>query len=558
MGGLGFAPSAPGGGGATLAEQRAPYKAEVAANPAMRETMAAIMISESSTPAGQQGTAEAMMNRVTARGQPFSAAMDPAYHADYMVQNKHKYQAALDRVRSDPQLKAQLYDLQDKAFNGSNVSNLATDYSSGATAAKGRANSTHTFTSPDGQSFFRKDINPTAHGPTNVANTQAWHQKTTAAMAAKPTAAPQASAQASAQPARPAPVVAPPTAAAPASPAAAPAAAKPAPQVNPAHALLDTKIIDLVKSRGTPAQVAAVPGFIANKTLREAINTPVIGGQVLEGVKPYLGKAGVTLQQFDQAVKEGPPKPPASVRATGRRSEAPLPGAEGALCRGRYRHHDRRRTGAAGDSPPSAQPDGPGSTVETTGTAGPTPEVNAPAAPAGGAGREAGPPGTSATVEQPAPSQGAMTPEMAQALTNVFENESRIASEPLAPEAALPVLPAQPAVPAPGAGGGGLSLAPAGLSSIPTGALSGAPGSQGGSIAMAGMLPPIQNATFSTPLLDQTAASGSTIGQGNLTPIPWETLGSWGWGGGSSIGSGFDWGGGGGYSMPMFGGYSGD
>jgi hypothetical protein len=88
----------------------------------------------------------------------------------------------------------------------------------------------------------------------------------------------------------------------------------------------------------------------------------------------------------------------------------------------------------------------------------------------------------------------------------------------------------------------------------------GAPGSQGGSIALAGVLPPIENSTYSSPLLNQTAASGGMVG--GLSPISPQVLGGWGWGGGN-IGAGLDWGGGGGggfdlgggggFSMPSFG-----
>jgi hypothetical protein len=140
-----------------------------------------------------------------------------------------------------------------------------------------------------------------------------------------------------------------------------------------------------------------------------------------------------------------------------------------------------------------------------------------------------------------------MTPEMAQALTNVYKDESRVAPDPSPPPAdAMPVLPAQPATPA-GGTAGGLSLAPPGLSSIPTGAVApGAPGSQGGSIALAGVLPPIENSTYSSPLLNQTAASGGMVG--GLSPISPQVLGGWGWGGGN-IGAGLDWGGGGGFDM---------
>ena len=114
----------------------------------------------------------------------------------------------------------------------------------------------------------------------------------------------------------------------------------------------------------------------------------------------------------------------------------------------------------------------------------------------------------------------------------------------------------------PGGPQGGLSLAPAGLSSLPSNALMpGAPGSQGGSIATAGLmpLPAIENSTYSTPLINNMATNNSTFGSSSLSPIPWQTLGSWGWGGsgGSGLGGGggFDFGGGSGMTMPSLGGF---
>jgi len=153
-----------------------------------------------------------------------------------------------------------------------------------------------------------------------------------------------------------------------------------------------------------------------------------------------------------------------------------------------------------------------------------------------------------AISQHPKGEQPSLSPEMAQALTNAFKDQDRV---PQAPEAPAPpvVTPPAPDLPSrPGApSGAGLSLAPAGLMSVPTNALAPTPGSQGGAIAMAGMLPPIQNSTFSTPLIDQTAANTSSFGASSLSPIPFQTLNNWGWGGGN-IGAGFDWGGGAGNS----------
>ena len=144
------------------------------------------MISESSTPEGQQGTFEAMLNRVKANGRPVTDAIDPNYHADYMVRNREKFDTALAKIRNNPELKKQVYDLQDKTFAGSNVSKLATDYASKEVADKSAKTSTETYASPDGQRFFRKDLDPVNDGPGQVAANQKWHAETSAALA-KPT-----------------------------------------------------------------------------------------------------------------------------------------------------------------------------------------------------------------------------------------------------------------------------------------------------------------------------------------------------------------------------------
>jgi hypothetical protein len=160
---------------------------------------------------------------------------------------------------------------------------------------------------------------------------------------------------------------------------------------------------------------------------------------------------------------------------------------------------------------------------------------------------------------QPAVQQPQITPEMAKALENAFKDEARIPQGPPPPPEALPVPPVNNLPQGvPGGPQGGLSLAPGGLSSLPTNALMPATaGSQGGSIATAGLmpLPAIENSTYSTPLLDQMATGNSMFGSSSLSPISPTILGGWGWGGGSGFnmgggGGGFDFGGGGGMVMP--------
>jgi len=156
--------------------------------------------------------------------------------------------------------------------------------------------------------------------------------------------------------------------------------------------------------------------------------------------------------------------------------------------------------------------------------------------------------------QHPQGQQPQITPEMAKALENAFKDEARVPMAPT-PAEALPVQPINNLPQGvPGGPQGGRSLAPAGLSTMPTGGgfTPGAPMSQGGSIAMAGMLPAIENSTYSTPLLNTMAQTSPTFGASSLSPIPISTLGGWGWG----SGSGFNIGGGGegaGFSSGMAG-----
>jgi hypothetical protein len=569
------------GGSAVLAEQRKPVAQYLDSNPSAKEQMAAAAYTEdNNSREGRIAVHEAAANRIVANGRPVSDVIDPKY---YQAMNdpaqRAKYDAALAKVKSDPEFRKQLFGEIDQAHKrGTNYAKLATDFASSTSADKSRTNST-SVGKVGGNEFFIKDQHPEVHGAGTVANNKKWLANTQAALA-KPTAAPaaeptatapastQAPAQAAAQPVTPAasaaeppkadatvapqassqqlgpsgeeplqpeptpaqntPPSAPPASVAvpstPAPAAAAPVpppvaappvavAAKPAPPapppkpaappVNPAHALLDTSVYELAK-KSSASEAAQVKMFLGDKmTLREAMKHPMYGGMATSKAKENLGKAGITPQQFDQAVKEGQPKP----TTLGKRSDLGTSEATDFSSRGRT---------PAPTAAPEAAPA----------------QSSAPA------------PGEQVPLPQPDPrteQQPQITPGIARALEDAVKIEEQAPAAP--PSAgAMPVLPGQPVAPTPGPGNGGLSLAPAGLSSIPTGALpTGAPGSQGGGIAMAGMLPPIQNSTYSTPLLDQTAATaGSGMG---LSPIPLQTLGSWGWGGGS-IGAGLDWGGG--------------
>jgi hypothetical protein len=358
----------------------------------------------------------------------------------------------------------------------------------------------------------------------------------------------------------------------------APTAQRPAPVtgIAAAHKILDTKVIDLVKANA-PGQVNQVPGFIANKTLREASQMPLVGGQIMTGITPHLKKLGVTPEEFSRALTEKPPAP-------GKQSSLGTSGATDFSSRGRTPLAPQGLE--AGNIDPASQPavqnaDGSISTVRTIGVGEEGGrEVNIPTVPqeggrimsdqvavqryqdtgrhlgkydsvdAAGRGAEALHQTEAREIsQQPKGQQPTITPEMAKAIENAMKDQGRVPQAPVIPPEAQPVLPSQvapmPGPQGPGGGGGaGLPLAPNGLNTGGFQPGMAMPGSQGGSIAMAGMLPPIQNATFSTPLLD-SMATNQPFGSSSLSPIPFETLGGWGWGGGGfGGGGGFDFGGG--------------
>jgi hypothetical protein len=272
-----------------------------------------------------------------------------------------------------------------------------------------------------------------------------------------------------------------------------------------------------------------IPGMVKDMTVREVLNHPLYGGMAKGQLGPALDKVGITPRQFQDALKEGPPK-------VGKRSDFGTSGST--------EFSSRNRTLA---------PPGLDRPVEGT------PPVARPAE---------GVPPSPQGAQQPT-----VTPEMAEAIQNAMQEQAAPPAMPAIPPEAQPVLPPEPIqMPGqPGGGGpGGLSLAPVGLQQGGVGGSAAfMPGaSQGGSIAMAGMLPPIQNSTFSTPLLDSMASTpgggSSAFNAGSFMPISLDMMGGLGWGGGFGSGlsgggfdfgggGGLDFGGGGGMSMPMTG-----
>jgi hypothetical protein len=526
---------------ATLADQRKPYAAQLDANPALKERLAAVMLAEEGgDPTARTALAESALNRGVSRGIPsLDAVVDPNYYA---VFRDGGYQKALGRLRSDPQLRAQVYSDMDRASHGgSNVSNLATDNASGQVAANAKTNSTHTWTAGNGETFTRKDVRPDVHGAQAVARTKDWANNTTGAMATEkpattqvattsanaptqqakplgeppswfsketlgtpstlqpgaplppsggfvdtvqPGGPPRPDANASnmsiqpGQPATPpqAPAVAPqpPPQTPPPTPPQAPPpqAARPAPPsgVDAAHKVLDTKVSDLVK-QFAPDQAGSVPAFIGDKTLRQAIQTPMIGGQVRSQLTPYLSKLGLNPQDFEKAVSSPPAAP-------GKRSEGTS---------------DATDFSARSRTPPGEPPaPGPGELPTQL-------------------------PGAVRPVDVPKGPQPTITPEMMKAIENAVKDQGRPPGLQAPPPGALPVPPADtgPPVPGlPGAAPGAPGVGPGVSLPAPVSPLMVTPGSQGNPIAMAGVAPEMPNAL--------------------QPPIPYSDMQGWGWNTGST------------------------
>ena len=332
---------------------------------------------------------------------------------------------------------------------------------------------------------------------------------------AAPTAAPansQAPAMAQRAPAAAAAAAQP----APVSNAPAPAAASQAPAPAPkparvsgidaAHKLLDTKVSDLVKQHA-PDQAANVPGFIGDKTLRQAIDTPLLGGQIKSGILPHLNKLGIAPADLDKAIASPP----------GKRSEGPAQTSSELLAQA---------------EPSGQQP-----------------------APTGPQYAQATP--TVMTDASPAPAQAAppqMTPELAKAIVGAVDAKDAAALQaPPSPPGAQPVvMPADVAPPAPGAPGGPVT-SQGGAMTLPAG---NAPvmmtqASQGNPIAMAGLAPPPVSPQMTSPLAPQTFPNALQ------PPIPSAEMQGWGWSGADAGGGWGGWSGGGFDGGLDFGGFAG-
>jgi hypothetical protein len=181
------------GSSSILSGQRADYGKQLDANPAAQEKLMALMIAEEGNdPQARTALAETVFNRGISRNAgSIDAVMDPRYYQP-MSDGSGNYEKALQRVRADPALRAQLQSEIQAVRGGSNVSNLATDNASGTVARNSATNQTHAWQAGNGESFFRKDVHPEVHGANAVNSTRDWYNNTIAAQADEKPAAPAA------------------------------------------------------------------------------------------------------------------------------------------------------------------------------------------------------------------------------------------------------------------------------------------------------------------------------------------------------------------------------
>lgn len=168
---------------ANLREQRAPYMAQLNANPAQKLLTAATMRAESgpgaANSAARMAIAESMFNRGASRGyDDFGRVLDPRYY-EPMHSPRNNISGHIAALQRNPaELAALQAEIDKVGGEGTNVSNLATDNASGKVARNSMGNQTLTWQTPNGESYFRKDVRPDVHGPGNVASTQDWMRKT--------------------------------------------------------------------------------------------------------------------------------------------------------------------------------------------------------------------------------------------------------------------------------------------------------------------------------------------------------------------------------------------
>jgi hypothetical protein len=163
----------------TLAQQRAGFERELRENPALRDKVMRIAANEQGrNPHGTQAVLESMMNRAIVRGTNLET------QARWFRGERRGYYAMGNMGRGALEHPAHRQILEHglaNALGGSNISNYATDNSSGSLAARERASGSFRFRSGyTGETFFA----PGTAEPGLAQRYDQWHRSTTAAEAA--------------------------------------------------------------------------------------------------------------------------------------------------------------------------------------------------------------------------------------------------------------------------------------------------------------------------------------------------------------------------------------
>ena len=457
------AEASPGSSG-ILARQRAPYAAEMASNPAVKEKMMALMLAEEGGDReARTALAESAMNRGNSRNiSSIDKVLDPRYYQP-MHDGSGNYEKALARIRNDPKLRAEIEQDLTRAHGGSNVSKLATDNASAGVAKNSMGNQTHTHTTANGESWFRKDVRPDVHGALAVKQTKDWHDNTVAALVDE----------------KPEP----------------PAAEQPA----------DT--------RWAPAQVEAQRVISDAASKPQGFPEPAPAQTAPEAKAPAEPPQWLKDSVGNYAVEKG--LPPGNVG-----SVDPQPAPQQLTADMLKEHGEKMLAERAAQQPAqplTMSPEIGKAAINATQPSAPKSSNTLKSALWAGTRGDQGPP----IVEPPKPDLQAPPPPPAPIVAQ---------DDTPAPQAQAPTLPAGNA-PQPMIDAAVTGQIPPQLSAIPE--------------VQTNWEPPAQVQQ------SQLGLQMQPFGQGNLSPIPWDWMGGWGWGapaGGFDAGGfGGDWGGGGGF-----------
>jgi hypothetical protein len=168
---------------------RSHHRAYLAAHPEVREKILSIMKNEQGlNRLGTQAVAEETMNRADVRGHSLEQTSRWYGHGPGTAHHEAGgyYEGYTPKV-TNPQERAILEESLEKTLSGSNVSNWATDNSSGALAAREKRGNEFTLRSEyTGESFFSRNSERAAHEAWKQRQMERWSKEPTFATIKKP------------------------------------------------------------------------------------------------------------------------------------------------------------------------------------------------------------------------------------------------------------------------------------------------------------------------------------------------------------------------------------